>query len=206
MGRVWVIEDDLALRKTYARWLSVPPRGLDVRTFAAPGEVEYAVSADAAPDGLILDQQLPGECGLDWFARRSEYLRSTLVYLVTGHADASLSHQAHRLGIALLIKPMPFRFFSQFATAVRVRALARRAHALTDRQAVRVASDSARWSLSERQTEVLSLFVRGLQTKEVAVELGLSAETVKKHIHAILERAQRPTMAALLREIWTDST
>ena len=42
--------------------------------------------------------------------------------------------------------------------------------------------------LSEREMEVLSCVVRGLSNKEIALELGISHQTVKNHITSILRK------------------
>ena len=46
------------------------------------------------------------------------------------------------------------------------------------------------WSqrLTRREQQVARLIVRGLSNKEVARELGLSAGTVKLHVHRIFQK------------------
>jgi DNA-binding NarL/FixJ family response regulator len=52
-------------------------------------------------------------------------------------------------------------------------------------------------SLSERERGVLALLVKGLTNREIAEELGVSAETVKKHISQALSKTRLKTRTAL---------
>lgn len=52
-------------------------------------------------------------------------------------------------------------------------------------------------SLSERERGVLALLVKGLTNREIAEELGVSTETVKKHISQALSKTQSKTRTAL---------
>ena len=47
---------------------------------------------------------------------------------------------------------------------------------------------AAELGLTPRQGEVLALMLKGLPNKRVAVQLGLSEQTVKEHVSGILER------------------
>jgi len=46
--------------------------------------------------------------------------------------------------------------------------------------------------LSERQQQIIRLSVKGIRTKFIAKELGLSPETIKSHIRAILKKTKTP--------------
>jgi hypothetical protein len=46
--------------------------------------------------------------------------------------------------------------------------------------------------LSARQQEIIRLSVKGVRTKFIAKELGLSPETIKSHIRAILKKTKTP--------------
>jgi DNA-binding NarL/FixJ family response regulator len=60
--------------------------------------------------------------------------------------------------------------------------------------------------LSAREMEVLALMTRGLSNKEIATNLGISHQTVKNHVTAILRKlcVEDRTQAALyaLRRGW----
>ncbi|PHX73678.1 MAG: hypothetical protein CK547_07140 [Chitinophagaceae bacterium] len=44
--------------------------------------------------------------------------------------------------------------------------------------------------LSAREAEILTELVNGLLYKEIAVELGISQETVRKHVYTIYKKLQ----------------
>lgn len=52
--------------------------------------------------------------------------------------------------------------------------------------------------LSPRQREVAELVVAGLRNREIAARLFITVGTVKDHVHAILERLELPSRAALI--------
>ena len=60
--------------------------------------------------------------------------------------------------------------------------------------------------LSKREMEVLSFVTRGLSNKEIAASLGISHQTVKNHVTAILRKlgVEDRTQAAIyaLRRGW----
>jgi len=53
-------------------------------------------------------------------------------------------------------------------------------------------------TITNREREVLRLLVNGLKSKEMAIELMLSPETVKKHRSSMIQKADVKTIAALI--------
>ncbi|HZI09879.1 MAG TPA: LuxR C-terminal-related transcriptional regulator [Myxococcus sp.] len=64
--------------------------------------------------------------------------------------------------------------------------------------AVRLQSLSARWSLTARETEVLSHLVQGSTNKRIAVKLGCAERTVEVHVTHLLNKAQVESRSALI--------
>ena len=60
--------------------------------------------------------------------------------------------------------------------------------------------------LSDREMEILQLITRGMSNKEIALELGISHQTVKNHMTSILRKlaVNDRTQAAIyaLRKGW----
>jgi two-component system nitrate/nitrite response regulator NarL len=56
-----------------------------------------------------------------------------------------------------------------------------------------------RLSLTRRQRQLVGLIAKGLTNKEIATQLNLSEQTVKNHIHNMLERAQADDRLALVK-------
>jgi DNA-binding CsgD family transcriptional regulator len=73
--------------------------------------------------------------------------------------------------------------------------------ALIQRQAAE--GDLARWrALSPREQEVAGLVCAGLTNAEIAEQLIISAETVKSHVHNVLEKFNLRRRSDLRHELW----
>ena len=52
--------------------------------------------------------------------------------------------------------------------------------------------------LTQRQREVAKLMIKGKSNRDIAADLSISIATVKDHVHAILQRLELPTRAAVI--------
>jgi DNA-binding NarL/FixJ family response regulator len=89
------------------------------------------------------------------------------------HADLVGTVRSVAGGVEVVLPPLTSALFSCVARA----AVARSAPAVTD--AVR---------MSKREREVIDLIAAGLSNKEIARRLSLATNTVKSHVHNILEK------------------
>lgn len=103
--RIWVIEDDAALRRAYERWLGVAVGDADVTAFGSTALADAALYAEGCPDGLAVDHHLPGELGLDWLLHRRERLARARKILITADADLAPCARACIAGIHTVVKP-----------------------------------------------------------------------------------------------------
>jgi DNA-binding NarL/FixJ family response regulator len=53
------------------------------------------------------------------------------------------------------------------------------------------------WELTPREYQLTSLVAQGLANKEIAGRLNLSLQTVKNHVHSILQKTQSKNRAML---------
>jgi DNA-binding CsgD family transcriptional regulator len=60
-----------------------------------------------------------------------------------------------------------------------------------------------RWSLTQRQTEVLALVARGLANKAVATVLECGESTIEMHVTRLLEHARCGSRSELVARFWT---
>lgn len=98
------------------------------------------------------------------------------------------------------IKPgLLFRTLSGVYVPVLHPARSRHAHATRICFLVKMPEATAAYaSLSERELEVLKLLVEGLTNGEIAHELGISIETVRKHVSHALQKTETTTRAGLV--------
>jgi DNA-binding NarL/FixJ family response regulator len=65
-------------------------------------------------------------------------------------------------------------------------------------------SAARRWTLTDRQLQVLSGLARGRSNKELANELGCSMKTVETHVTELLRRSHQDSRLSLVATFWRD--
>ncbi len=171
--RVYVVEDDEALRRTIRRAL----------TDAGIYTVEFD-SAEALLEGyserplgvILLDMRLPGMSGLELLDRLENLLPANPVVMISGYGDIPSAVRAVRQG-ALDFLQKPFR--KDELISVIQGAFAR---------IEAVESAGAFESLTAREKEVLLAFADGTSNKVVASRLNLSSRTVEMHRSRIIRK------------------
>jgi len=189
---VYVVEDDEALRSLLrALTQSI---GLTCRTF--PSANRFLEQYDPRQPGcLVLDVFMPGMSGLelqDELNRRGAVIP---VIFITGHADVASAVAAVRHG-AFNYLQKPFSNSELIATVREALALDRRSREMLAQQ------DAIRdrlASLTPREREVLELIVRGLASKVMAEEMGLSKRTVELHRSRVMGKMGASSIAQLVR-------
>lgn len=104
-GRVFLVDDDSALRKAMCQTLELA--GLDVTTFPSATLALEALSADF--DGVVItDIRMPGMDGLEFFERLRRIDNDLPVIMITGHGDIRMAVEALRNGAYdFMTKPFP---------------------------------------------------------------------------------------------------
>lgn len=167
--------------------------------------------ADLEPDIVLLDVRLKGASGLDVCQEVTRRHPTVKVVFFTVYDDEQYLFQALRVGAA--------GFLLKRTTAVELAEHLERVMggevAIDPAIAGRVAVTAARlqsgefWpgaylGLTQRESEVLQLMVRGLSNRAIGTQLFIGEETVKSHSRAIyrkLEVADRSqAIAVALRE------
>ena len=191
-GTVYVVDDDPSMRKAINRLCEAA--GLAVKMFASAREF-LDHGAPASPACLVLDLQMPGECGLDVQAELAARGVQTPVVFITGHGDIPTSVRAMRAGaVDFLTKP----FNNQNILAV-IRAAISKDWLLGPIQAEKEALQRHLETLTPREREVFNYVIKGLLNKQIAEQLGTSEQTIKVHRARVMQKMQVTSVAELVQ-------
>ncbi|MFI1101446.1 response regulator [Streptomyces melanogenes] len=193
--RVLIADDQMMVRQGLTVLLNAEP-GIEVVGQAVDGLDAVAKVAELAPDVVLMDVRMPQLGGIEATRRVTgpadatvkvlilttfdldEYVYEALRAGASGFLlkDASAAELAHAVrvvaaGDALLAPGITKRLIAEFS-----RTLGAPRAPLKDRVA----------TLTERETEVLSLIAQGLSNAEIATALIVAEQTVKTHVSRIL--------------------
>lgn len=137
------------------------------------------------PDVLVVDRMFPGEDALDWLERLRSASPASRVVVLSGALDREAVQRAKQAGVTGLVA-------KDGAIADVLRAI-ERAGAGTQVDLVAAEAPPARparplETLSGRERDVLACLVEGLSTPEAAQRLGITYNTARAHVQAILQK------------------
>lgn len=154
--------------------------------------VEDALKSMPPPDVVLLDINLPGMSGIEGIEKIKEIYPDTKVVMLTVFDDNKNVFHAILSGADgyILKKTQPIRLIQAIEDA------AAGGSPMTPtiaKQALELFKDhvphrSNRDSLTEREHEILSLIIDGLDNEEISSKLFISLQTVRNHIRHIYEK------------------
>jgi len=189
---VYVVEDDPALSKYLVDLMTAAE--LPCQAFER-AELFLARYSPRSPECVLIDLRLPKMSGLDLQRRLLENRCTIPVLLMSGIGTATDAVEAMRNGA--------FDFLEKPLRAQTVLASVRAAlEADRDGEQTRlsVAEVQAKFSLlTPRETEVLGYVVRGLSSKAIADDLGLSKKTIDLHRSHIMAKLEPGSLVNLVK-------
>jgi FixJ family two-component response regulator len=188
---VFIVDDDLSVRRALARLLKVT--GFRPVAFASAEDFLRHPLPDG-PACAVLDVSLPGLSGLDLQCALAENAPNLSVLFITGHGDIPMSVRAMKGG-AVDFLPKPFDNRALLA-AVR-QALARGQRAYQEAAEAAALRHQAE-TLSPREREVLALVVSGMLNKQAASQLGVTEGTIKVHRARVMQKLGAQSLAELV--------
>jgi two-component system, LuxR family, response regulator FixJ len=189
---VYIVEDDERLR-SLVRAL-VNSIGLVCEAFNSANS--FLERYDPRQPGcVVLDIFMPGMSGLDLQDQLNKRGAMIPVIFITGHADVAGAVAAVRHG-AFNYLQKPFRN-SELVENVRnaIELDQRNRRMLVQQDAIR----DRLASLTPREREVLELIVRGVASKVMAHDMGLSKRTVELHRSRVMDKMGATSVAQLVR-------
>jgi len=147
--------------------------------------------AEAVPDLLLVDLNMPGMNGLDGLRRLREQFPSLAIVVASGQDDPATIRGALATGVnGFVPKSDPPALLLQALRTVRAGGIYIPSRTLGDFQNGLPPPGLGSSGLTPRQLDVLRLLLKGEPNKLIARELNLTEGTVKIHIAAILRNLQ----------------
>jgi DNA-binding NarL/FixJ family response regulator len=187
------VDDHVILRDGIVSILEAEP---DFEVLGAAGSVAGALEAVRThrPDLVLMDYGLPDGTGLEATREILASYPDTNVVLLTVHEEDDLLFEAVRSGA----KGYLLKNISAKVMLARLRGLSQGEVAISPTQTRRILTEFARTpkpirngaieQLTPREVEILRELARGASNQEIADRLYISINTVKNHVHNVLEK------------------
>ncbi|MFD7323378.1 response regulator [Streptomyces sp. NPDC059875] len=213
IARVIVADDQSMVREGIVLVLGLLP-GIEVVGAARDGEEAIALTAELAPDVVLMDLRMPRCDGVEATRRIRAEHPDTEVVVLTTYADDDSLFPALRAGArgyltkdaggeeivravhdvldgrAGLAPAVQRRLLEQLMAQPQGRSPSEGGPSGVARDGWRSpqSGESQPDGLTERETEVLTLVADGLSNQEIAGRLGISTATVKTHINNLFAK------------------
>lgn len=179
--RLMLVDDHSMVRMGLATILSVD-KDLKVVAEAEDAEQAVALFREHRPDITLMDGRMPGASGVEALQRiRAEYPEARVIMLTTFDLE-EMVYAALEAGAAGYLLKSVRR--GELVNAIR------RVHAgercFPEELEKKLADAGTQKRLSPRELETLELVRRGLSNRDIGVALGVSENTAKAHLKAIL--------------------
>jgi DNA-binding NarL/FixJ family response regulator len=192
--RLMIVDDHPAFRAGLAALCESEP-DLTVVAEAGDGAEAVKIFRREKPDIVLMDVRLPVFSGVEAImAIRADFPDARVIVITTYDCDEDIYRAIQSGAQSYLLKDM-----SKAEIIGCIRAVHAGQQRLTPHLAERLAERMKRKDLSQRETEVLQLLVKGRSNKEIAAALFLSEETVKIHLKTLYAKlaVQDRTEAAI---------
>lgn len=189
--KVSLVEDDPGTREKLQAVLAHAPNLRCLHTYGS-GEEALQKIPTAVPDVVLMDINLPGMSGIECVGQLKAKLPKLQILMLTTYEDSKLIFDSLRIGASgYLLKNMPPAEVVQAVEQVSVggspmsMAIARKV--VNYFQQIKQAPAELDL-LSKREQEILALLAKGYLYKEIADQLGITAGTVRVHLHTVYEK------------------
>jgi DNA-binding NarL/FixJ family response regulator len=183
--RILVVDDHPLMTDVLRMVLGTLDQVAEIKT-ANDLDAACAIAAAGEFDMVMLDLGLPGCSGVEAVARWREKFPALPVVVVSGASDPKVINAALDLGaMGFIPKSAPGEVLLQAVRLVISGAIYVPVEALNAPPAP--ARSAAGLNLSPRQSEVLSLLLKGMSNKLIARKLDISENTTKIHVSAVLD-------------------
>jgi two-component system, NarL family, response regulator LiaR len=186
--RVMLVDDHMMVRRGLATFLKVFD-DLQLAGEAETGEAAIALCAEILPDVILMDMHLPNMDGASATRILRKQFPQIQVIALTSFKEGDLIKRALEAGaIGYLLKDVSA---DDLAKAIRA---AHSGHATLSPEAAEALVQNSNQppvpglDLTERELQVLSLMIEGLNNTQIAGRLSVSPSTIKSHVSNILSK------------------
>ncbi len=198
-----LIADDHALVRAGICALAERIKGVKVVAEAGNGAEALKLIKELKPDLVLLDISMPETSGFEVLAQQAKEFPDARVIVLTVHEAEAYAIRALRQGAAGFLLKSAASVELEAAIKTVTRGETYVSPELSKRSLLeygKASTDRARLdTLSPRQREILKLVADGLNTKEIARHLSISAKTVETHRAQLMERLNIHDVAGLVR-------
>jgi DNA-binding NarL/FixJ family response regulator len=188
--RIGIVEDDDQLRADFVRLIDGSGDLCCVGAYAS-AELALLELPSLAPDVVLMDINLPGMSGIETVRRLHVLAPAAQVIMVTVFDDASSVFESLKAGASgYILKRAPV---GDLLAAIRdLAAGGAPMSGIIARKVVQYFGQRGPapevQTLTAREHQVLGALSQGEQYKEIAARLGISINTVRRHIMAIYDK------------------
>jgi DNA-binding NarL/FixJ family response regulator len=200
--KLLIVDDHPVFRQGLRDVFETEPK-IEVVGEAADGEAALTQARALQPDVILMDINLPTSSGLQVTRAITTQMPGTKVVMITGYDEPEYIFHSLRAGAyAFCSKDLPpealihtvltvfegtYVLNDQVLSEVEVEEWIERRMSRFGRQGAEDSGGSG-VSLSPREMEILDLICQGTSNKDIAKRLGISYQTVKNHVTAILHK------------------
>lgn len=172
--QVFIVDDDTSVRESLSLLLSM--RGLSTQSFASAEDFLEAFQSSWR-GCLVLDIRMPGMSGLELQQHLQQRGCTLPIIIVTGHGDVAAARQAFKArAFDFIEKPWNV---DQLAASIQ--------QALSEQREVSWRQDRLQ-QLTLREREIVQWIAKGLHSREIGEQLGISPRTVETHRAHIMNK------------------
>ena len=205
--RVVVVDDHLIVRQGLRLMLEEAGDDFDLVGEAADGATALRIVDEVRPDVVLMDVRMPGMDGLEAIGHTRERHPQIAVVMLTTYNEEDLVVRALRAGACgyLLKDTNRDTLFRAIRAAVRGELLFQPGiveHVLAHTTRAIAPSPPGKDSseLTNREREVLEGVAKGQRSKEIAVHLHITENTVKGHLATIYAKLGVDSRASAVAE------
>jgi DNA-binding NarL/FixJ family response regulator len=185
------VEDDADIRANLVHLITSTA---GFRLVSEHGSAEEALTQirHSVPDVVIMDIHLPGMNGIECVRRLKSELPKVQILMLTVYEDSDQIFQSLRAGASgYLLKRTPAAKILESIREVYAGGSPMNSHIA--RKVVQFFNQISQpaphlETLSDREREVLALLSRGQLYKQIADSLGITLDTVRKHLQSIYQK------------------